>query len=96
MTDTVVQNTSKDIQNDLLDSIYEIYLAHLSIQSNETTKVTSASQLAMVFRYVRCGRPVERFHSFANMEDRSAVGISEILRNILRLYNISEKLIAQA
>ena len=30
-----------------------------------------------------------------NVEDRSAVGISEVLQNILRLYNVREKLIAQ-
>ena len=52
--------------------------------------------MAMVLRYVRGGRPVERFHSFVNVEDRSAVGISEIVQNILRLYNIRENLIAQA
>ena len=102
---TVARNTSKDIQNDLLDSIYEIYLAQIeseisscefvSIQSDETTDVTCASQLAVVLRYVKCGRPVERFHSFVNVKDRSAAGISEILQNILRLYDVREKLIAQ-
>ena len=55
----VARNTSKDIQNDLLDSIYEVYLAQVesemsscefvSIQSNETIEVTCA------FRSVRHG-----------------------------------------
>ena len=67
--DAVAGNTSKDIQKDLLDSIYEVYLAQVEseisscefvlIQSNETTKVACASQLAIVLGYVECGRPVE-------------------------------------
>ena len=42
-----------------------------------------------------CGRPVEQYHSFVKVEDRSAVGISEILQNMLRMYNVRDKLIAQ-
>ena len=101
---TVARNTSKDIPDDLLYSIYEVYLAQVeseisscefvSIQSNETTEVICVSQFATVLCYVKSGRPVERFHSFVNVEDRSAVGISEIFQNILRLHSIKEKLIA--
>ena len=68
----------------------------MSIQSNETTEVICGSQLAMVLCYVKCGHSEGRFYSFVNVEDRSAVGISEILKNILRLDDIREKLIAQA
>ena len=102
---TVARNTSNGIQNDLLDSIYDADLAQVeseisscefvSIQADETTNVTCASRLTVVFRYVKCVRLVERFHSFLNMEDRSTVGISEILQNILRLHSAREKLIAQ-
>ena len=102
---TVARDTSKDIQNDLLDSIYEVYLAQfeseisscefVSTQPDETTGVTCASWLVVVLRYAQCGRPVELFHSFVNVKDRSAVGISEILQNTLRLYNVREQLIAQ-
>ena len=83
---TGARNTSKDIQNNLLDSIYEVYLAQVeseisssefvSIQSNETTEVACASQLAMVLRNMKFGRPVERFQCFVTVEDRSTVGIS--------------------
>ena len=83
---TGARNTSKDIQNNLLDSIYEVYLAQVeselsssefvSMQSNETTEVACASQLAMVLRNMKFGRPVERFHGFVTVDDRSAVGIS--------------------
>ena len=89
-----------DIQNDLLDSISEVYVAQIeleisscefvSIQSDEATDVRCASQLAVVLRYVKCGRPVERFHSFVNVKNRSAVGIFETLWSILRLYNVRE------
>ena len=85
----------------MLDSIYEVYLAQLeseisscdfeSIQYEKTTDVTCASQSAVVPRYVKCGRLVERFHSFVNVDDRSAVGISEIWQNILRLFNLRKK-----
>ena len=68
----------------------------VSIQSNETTEVMCAPRLAMVLCYVKCGCQAERLYSLVNAEDRSAVGISEILQNILRLYSITEKLIAQA
>ena len=64
---TVAWNTSKDIQNDLLDSVYEGYVAQVeseissrefaSMQSGETTDATYAYQLAVVLRYVKCNRP---------------------------------------
>ena len=41
------------------------------MQSNETTEVACASQLAMVLRNMKFGRPVERFHGFVTVEDRS-------------------------
>ena len=85
----MAQNTSTAIQKDMLDSIYKVYLAQVESQisscefvstlSNETTEVMSASQLATVLCYMKCGRPVERFHNYANVEDRSAVRISKIL-----------------
>ena len=59
---TVARNIHRTFKNDLLDSIYEVYLAQVeseisscefvSIQSNETTEVTCASQLATILRYV--------------------------------------------
>ena len=66
---TVARNTSKDIQKNFLDSFYEVHLPQVeseissrefvSIQSDETTDVTWASQLAVVVRCVKCGHPVE-------------------------------------
>ena len=104
-TSTVVRNTSKDIQNELLDAMYQIYIGQLqsdisscdflSIQSDETTDVTCISQLAVVFRYVKDGRPVERFHSFIRSIDRTASGIYEVLKSILLPYDVQTKLIAQ-
>ena len=52
-------------------------------------------QLVVVLCCVKCGRLVERFHSFMNVEDRSAVETYETLQNILLLYDVREKLIAQ-
>ena len=86
LTATGARSTSKDIKIDLLDSVHEVYLAQVeseilslefaSIQSNETTEVTDASQLATILRNVKCGRPAERYLSFVTVEDFSAVGIS--------------------
>ena len=100
----VARNTSKDIQNDLLGSICEVYLAQVesgisswgfvSIQPDETADVACESQLALVLCYVKCSRLVERFHCFVNVEDRSVVGNSGISQSIPRLYNVREKLIA--
>ena len=100
---TGARNTSKDIQNNLLDSIYEVYLVQVeseisssefvSIQSNETTEVACAFQLAMALRNMIFGCPVERFHGFVTWR---IAQLWVFLQNILRLYNIREKLIAQA
>ncbi|XP_077969971.1 zinc finger MYM-type protein 1-like [Styela clava] len=102
---TVSKGTSKDIQNDLLDSMYKIYLQHLaleiencqflSIQSDETTDITCVSQLAVIFRFVKDGKPTERFHSFVPIVDRTACGISAVLKEVLQPYNAKSKLIAQ-
>lgn len=104
-TATVAKGTSKTIQNDVLDSIYHIYLQHLfteivdaeflSIQSDETTDITCLSQLVVIFRFTKFGMPVERFHSFVAVDDRTAVGISYVLKKTLQPYSVESKLIAQ-
>ena len=93
---TVGRNTSKDIQIDLLDSVYEVYLARVeseisfcefvSIQPDETTESVGHGSPLREMR-----PPGRAIHSLVNEENRSAVGISEILQNIVRLYNIREK-----
>lgn len=102
---TVAKGASKTIQNDVLDSIYHIYLQHLfseiegteflSIQSDETTDITCMSQLVVIFRFTKLGMPVERFHSFFAVDDRTAVGISSVLKTALQPYSVESKLIAQ-
>ena len=103
-TSTVVRNTSKNIQNELLDALYQIYIRQLqsdisscdflSIQSDETTDVACILQLTVVFRFVKDGRPVERFHNFIRSIDRTVSGIYEVLKSILLSYDVQTKLIA--
>jgi hypothetical protein len=71
---TVFKGTSKEIQKDLLDCIFGVYQDVVSVEINnadflgviadETTDVSSKLQTVLAFRYVKDGKPVERFWFF--------------------------------
>lgn len=69
---TVFKGTSKDIQNDLLQCMLEVYhekvkeeigkADYVSVIADETTGVSSLTQTVIVLRYLSSnGKPVERF-----------------------------------
>lgn len=69
---------------------------YVSLQADETTDVSCKSQFVIVLRYVKNTRPVERFISFVDVRDRTAHGLTTVLLHELELFNLKDKLIAQA
>jgi hypothetical protein len=75
---TVSKNTSKAIQNELLDCMNEVYKQTLmeeiqnanfvSIQADKTTDISCTSQFVILLRHVKRDGPVERFRSFAQVQ----------------------------
>ncbi|XP_005109313.1 uncharacterized protein LOC101850037 [Aplysia californica] len=102
---TVATYTSKIIQNELLDCIFKIYheelnkdihsAKFLSVQVDEATDVGHFSQFAIILRYIKDGKPVERFLKFFEAEDRTQSGLVSTLREALEPFSVEEKLIAQ-
>ncbi|XP_078530667.1 zinc finger MYM-type protein 1-like [Lissotriton helveticus] len=108
---TVFNGTSKTIQNQLLDCMFEIMRSHIvqelqntdfvAIQVGETTDVATKTQSVLVFRYLdNDGEVVERFYGFTHLRDSSA---ETITASILCELNLifpelpqKQKLIAQS
>ena len=100
---------SKTIQNELLDSIYEVCLNlirdelsqtnYIAIEVDETTDCATLSQLVFVMRYELKGNINERFISFLEPKNHSAEGVSDTIFSELEKMKVNEtpeKLIAQA
>lgn len=106
-TATVAKGTSKTIQNELLDCMLDVFLEtvksavedthFVSVQADETTDIACTSQFAVIIRFVQHdGSPVERFLSFFEANDRSAAGLTTLLKKGLEPFgNLTQKLIAQ-
>ncbi|GBN30192.1 Zinc finger MYM-type protein 1 [Araneus ventricosus] len=104
---TVFKRMSKEIQNDLLDCMLTVCQNHIrneiskasfvSVIADETTDVSSISQLVVVFRYVLSnGQPVERFWGFTNPPGHDAQSIAECIQASLeKVVDKPEKLISQ-
>ena len=92
---TVSKGTSKTIQNDLLNCIYDIYIKHVkneienvqyvAVQADDTTDISCNSQFVIVLRYLVNTAPVERFIKFVDVHDRSAVGLTNVLVSSLTI-----------
>jgi hypothetical protein len=77
----VSENISKTIQNELLDCMNEVYKQTLmeeiqnanvvSIQADKTTDISCMSQFVILLRYVKRDGPVERIHSFVQVQNRN-------------------------
>ena len=103
---SVAKNTSKTIQNELLDCMLKVYqdqiknevskARYVSVQADETTDISCKSQFVVILRYIKDSKPVERFTSFIEVTNRTAAGLFNILHEHLQLYNVDKKLIAQA
>ncbi len=104
-TATVFKGTSKTVQNELLDSMYAVYLDHVkeeirnaefvSIQSDETTDVACKCQMVTILRYLVNGEIEERFLSFQEAQVKTASALTELLQKAIESYNLEEKLISQ-
>ena len=92
--------------NNVLDIIYEIYLADLNIQisqasyvaidADETTDISNKSQFVIILRYVLESEPIERFLKFVEVHDRSGSGLADVILQELQHFNLGRRLIAQA
>lgn len=105
---TIFKGTSKEIQNDLLDCIFDVYRETISAEINscdflgiiadETTDVSSKLQTVIVFRYIKDGKPVERFWGFFTSPQQTADALSSLILTELEplVGKNADKLIAQS
>ena len=99
-TATVYKRTLKTIQNELLDCMYEVYLDKVkaeintanfvSIQADETTDVACKWQLVIILRYLVNGEIKERFLGFHEAKEKSAKAITQIIKDQIEGYNLTE------
>jgi Domain of unknown function (DUF4371) len=104
-SDGVVKNTSKTIQNELLDCMYDIYIEELkkeisessfvAVQSDDTSDIACKSQCVIVLRYLKNNLPRERFLKFVEVHDRTGTGLASIIRENIEMFGLENKLIAQ-
>ena len=103
---TVFSGLSSNIQNDIILSVSEYMIQEIkkdirqagfvAIILDETTDITTKSQLSTVIRYVNNDSVEERFVSFTNVsDDRSASALAQHVFSILTEYDCEKKLIAQ-
>lgn len=106
---TIFKGTSKTIQNELLDIMYDVTTGKikdevkdamfLSVISDDTTDISNQSQNVVVFRYVLKGRVFERFWSFCSIAEANAQNLSEniisCLEHVLPNNDDDHKLVAQ-
>jgi hypothetical protein len=52
----------------------------VSIQAGETTDISCMSQFVILLRYVTRDGPVERFHFFVQVKNRTAEGLASVLK----------------
>ena len=101
----VFKGTSKTVQNELLDSMHNVYLDYIkeeigkadfvSIQADETTDVACKCQLVPILRNVVNGKIMERFLGFQEAKIKNAATITELLKKQIEPYNLSENLKSQ-
>lgn len=103
---TVFSGLSKTIQNDILECMLmvcqdeikkEISSAHcFSVIADETSDVTNIFQMAIVFRYLLDGQPVERFFQFLQPSGHDAESLTNSIIAVLsKIEHSQEKLIGQ-
>ncbi|XP_065643082.1 uncharacterized protein LOC136074671 [Hydra vulgaris] len=68
----------------------------VSLQADETTDVSCRSQFVIILRYLKGYKPVERFIAFIDVQDRTAMGLTNVLKEKLNCFCQKERLIAQA
>ena len=70
--------------------------SYVSVQADETTYILCKSQFVIIVRYVKDFKPVKRFLKFVELQDRTANGLTQALKENLDSLNLESKLIAQA
>lgn len=86
---SVFKGTSKTIQNEILQTMFNVCQEeiskeikeadYLSIIADETSDVSNIFQMAIVFRYIAKGKPVERFWDFLRPLDHDAKSLSSVI-----------------
>lgn len=92
-SDTVFKGTSKDIQNDLLNCMLDVYYEEIkkeiasapfvAVMADETTDVSSKFQMSIVLRYVKNANPVERFWGFLCPSDPDAQALTDGILSVI-------------
>ena len=70
--------------------------SYVSAQADETIDILCKSQFVIIVRFVKDFQPVEKFLKFVELHDRTANGLTQVLKENLDLLNLESKLIAQA
>jgi hypothetical protein len=92
-SDTVFKPTSKDIQNDLLNCMLDVYYEEIkkeiasapfvAVMADETTDVSSKFQMSIILRYVKNANPVERFWGFLCPSDPDAQALTDGILSVI-------------
>jgi hypothetical protein len=61
----------------------------VSIQADKTTDISCMSQFVILLRYVKRDGSVERFHPFFQVQNRTAKGLTSVLKQELALSVLS-------
>ena len=104
---SVFKGTSKTIQNDILDAIYEVCRSEIqiqiknaefiAIQADESTDCSTIQQLVLIIRYIHDGKIYERFLKFIQPKGYTAEVIAaEIMKELDSLNIDKNKLIGQS
>lgn len=105
---TVINGTSKDIQNDLLESMLDVYYQEikeeissapfLAVMADDTTNMSSQFQLSLILRYVKNGNPIEHFWGFLSPSNDDAQTLTNSVMGVLDLLleENPTKLVAQS
>jgi hypothetical protein len=59
------------------------------IQADKTTDISCMSQFVILLRYIKRDGPAERFHSFVQVQNRTAKGLAPVLKQELALAVLS-------
>ena len=70
--------------------------SYVSVHADETTDISCKSQFVIIVRHVKGFEPVERFLKFVELQDITANGLNQVLKENLDSLNLESKLIAQA
>lgn len=103
---TAFRGTSPSIQNDLIKATADVLLEQISCEINEarfvsiildeTSDISTKSQLSTVLRYVYKGQIFERFLGFTDVSsDRTAAGLMKHVEEIVQMYSLEDKLAGQ-